>query len=121
MRPTTGSIFVRAFLGQVNVRASTTVDRERLRDEYNKFKERTNIGARGGGGGACSPRSAGRGRTTGARPAFTHPPPPGFIVFPIIWIVWNQLCCAFLPFFFCLLESNCQFTIGLEGKHHVLN
>ena len=44
LRPTTGSVFVRAFLGQVNVRAATSKDREKLRDEYNKFKDRTNMG-----------------------------------------------------------------------------
>ena len=57
LRPATGSLFVRAFLGQVNVRAATTKDRAKLRDEYNKFKDRTNLGACGrvgacGGGGA---------------------------------------------------------------------
>ena len=38
-------MFVRAFLGQVNVRAGSSKDREMLRDEYNKFKDRTNVGA----------------------------------------------------------------------------
>ena len=45
LRPATGSLFVRAFLGQVNVRAATVKDRAKLRDEYNKFKDRTNLGA----------------------------------------------------------------------------
>lgn len=57
LRPATGSIFVRAFLGQVNVRASTTKDRAKLRDEYNKFKDRTNLGEcrrRNGQGNACT-------------------------------------------------------------------
>lgn len=44
IRPATGSIFVRLFLGQVNVKASSARDRASLRDEYNKFKDRTNIG-----------------------------------------------------------------------------
>ena len=44
VRPSTGSIFVRAFLGQVNVKAWNSADRSKLRDEYNKFKDRTNIG-----------------------------------------------------------------------------
>ena len=44
IRPSTGSYFVRAFLGQVNVKASSAHDRLKLRDEYNKFKDRTNIG-----------------------------------------------------------------------------
>ena len=42
--PSTGSFFVRAFLGQVNVKASSGRDRSALRDEYNKFKDRTNLG-----------------------------------------------------------------------------
>jgi hypothetical protein len=44
VRPGTGSIFVRAFLGQVNVKAASGRDRAKLRDEYNKFKDRTNLG-----------------------------------------------------------------------------
>ena len=47
VRPSTGSIFVRAFLGQVNVKAWNGADRVKLRDEYNKFKDRTNVGERG--------------------------------------------------------------------------
>lgn len=42
--PSTGSVFVRLFLGQVNVLAVSPKDRATLRDEYNKFKDRTNIG-----------------------------------------------------------------------------
>ena len=42
--PSTGSLFVRAFLGQVNVKAASARDRTALRDEYNKFKDRTNVG-----------------------------------------------------------------------------
>lgn len=41
--PSTGSLFVRFFLGRVNVRVMHEVDRTRLRDEYNKFKDRTNL------------------------------------------------------------------------------
>jgi len=42
--PSTGSSFVRFWLGQVNVKAATAKDRMALRDEYEKFKERTNYG-----------------------------------------------------------------------------
>jgi hypothetical protein len=42
--PSTGSFFVRLWLGQVNVRAASVRDRVALRDEYEKFKERTNLG-----------------------------------------------------------------------------
>lgn len=44
VRPNTGSVFVRLFLGQVNVKALFTRDRTLLRDEYEKFKARTNYG-----------------------------------------------------------------------------
>ena len=44
MQPATGSFFVRLFLGQVNVKVASPRDRETLRDEYNKFKDRTNLG-----------------------------------------------------------------------------
>ncbi len=43
MEPRTGSLFVRLFLGRVNVKAALQRDRMRLRDEYDKFKRRTNI------------------------------------------------------------------------------
>lgn len=42
--PSTGSSFVRFWLGQVNVKAATAKDKLALRDEYEKFKERTNYG-----------------------------------------------------------------------------
>ena len=44
VQPATGSFFVRLFLGQVNVKVPSPADRETLRDEYNKFKDRTNVG-----------------------------------------------------------------------------
>ena len=44
VQPATGSFFVRLFLGQVNVKVASPRDRETLRDEYNKFKDRTNLG-----------------------------------------------------------------------------
>jgi hypothetical protein len=40
----TGSLFVRLFLGQVNVKVFSKADREVLRAEYEKFKDRTNWG-----------------------------------------------------------------------------
>lgn len=43
VQPDTGSLFVRMFLGQVNVKVSSPKDRNTLRDEYGKFKDRTNI------------------------------------------------------------------------------
>jgi hypothetical protein len=43
LKPMTGSLVVRLFLGHVNVRVHTRADRSTLRDEYNKFKDRTNI------------------------------------------------------------------------------
>jgi hypothetical protein len=36
--PTTGSLFVRLFLGQVNVKQYRESDRFRLKQEYQKFK-----------------------------------------------------------------------------------
>ena len=45
VRPETGSFFVRLFLGKVNVKVASKKDREVLRDEYNPFKDRTNLGA----------------------------------------------------------------------------
>lgn len=45
VRPATGSLFVRLFLGRVNVRATLKRDKECLRDEYNKFRYRTNWSA----------------------------------------------------------------------------
>ena len=44
IKPSTGSIFVRLFLGKVNVRATSRTDRAKLRDEYEKFRFRTNFG-----------------------------------------------------------------------------
>lgn len=44
IKPDTGSLFVRFFLGQVNVKVSSSKDAARLRDEYEKFKDRTNLG-----------------------------------------------------------------------------
>jgi hypothetical protein len=41
--PFTGSLFVRLFLGSVNVRVLHTSDKQKLKEEYNKFKERTNL------------------------------------------------------------------------------
>lgn len=49
VQPATGSFFVRLFLGQVNVKVASPRDRETLRDEYNKFKDRTNLGVIGAG------------------------------------------------------------------------
>lgn len=43
VQPDTGSLFVRMFLGQVNVKVSSPKDRNTLKDEYGKFKDRTNI------------------------------------------------------------------------------
>ncbi len=40
--PKTGSLFVRLFLGRVNVRVLQKKDQTKLRDEYNKFKDRAN-------------------------------------------------------------------------------
>ncbi len=42
--PSTGSLFVRLFLGQVNVRVASSKEKEVLRDEYEKFRFRTNFG-----------------------------------------------------------------------------
>jgi hypothetical protein len=42
--PATGSLFVRLFLGQVNVREASSIDQKLLRDEYEKFRTRTNFG-----------------------------------------------------------------------------
>lgn len=42
--PATGSLFVRLFLGQVNVREASSADRSLLREEYEKFRVRTNFG-----------------------------------------------------------------------------
>lgn len=47
MLPSTGSLFMRFFLGRVNVRLPLKRDKEKFRDEYNKFKSRTNVGAWG--------------------------------------------------------------------------
>ncbi|RYG54401.1 hypothetical protein EON66_07175 [archaeon] len=44
IKPATGSAFVKIFLGQVNVKVSSQKDKETLRDEYNKFKDITNLG-----------------------------------------------------------------------------
>lgn len=44
IQPLTGSIFVRLFLGQVNVREASSVDRAKLREEYEKFRFRTSFG-----------------------------------------------------------------------------
>jgi TMPIT-like protein len=38
------SNFVRLFLGRVNVKVASPKDRELLRDEYNRFKDKTNVG-----------------------------------------------------------------------------
>jgi hypothetical protein len=65
LRPTTGSVFVRLFLGQVNVRAATGKDRSKLRDEYNKFKDRTNMGERQRAGWLAG-REGSAGRTSGS-------------------------------------------------------
>jgi hypothetical protein len=43
IRPETRSLFSRLFLGRVNVKVWSVRERERLRDEYNKFKLRTTI------------------------------------------------------------------------------
>ena len=43
IRPLTGSIFLRFFLGRVNVRVFNDADRKTLRYEYHKFKDRTTI------------------------------------------------------------------------------
>jgi len=42
VRPETRSFFSRIMLGRVNVKCFSAPERERLRDEYNKFKLRTN-------------------------------------------------------------------------------
>jgi hypothetical protein len=44
IKPDTGSLFVRLFLGQVNVRVASTEDRRTLKAEYEKFRYRTNFG-----------------------------------------------------------------------------
>ena len=44
IKPDTGSLFVRLFLGKVNVRVAGMEDRHTLRDEYEKFRFRTNFG-----------------------------------------------------------------------------
>ena len=44
IQPTTGSLFVRLFLGKVNVREASTGDCEALRSEYEKFRFRTSFG-----------------------------------------------------------------------------
>jgi hypothetical protein len=44
VQPTTGSLFVRLFLGKVNVREGSSDDREILRSEYEKFRFRTSFG-----------------------------------------------------------------------------
>ena len=41
--PETRSFFCRLMLGRVNLKVWTTAERDRLRDEYHKFKFRTNI------------------------------------------------------------------------------
>lgn len=38
------SLFLRFFMGQVNVRSASKDDRRKLREEYEKFKDRTNYG-----------------------------------------------------------------------------
>lgn len=43
VKPTTGSMFIRLFMGRVNVRVASSRERKQLRDEYDKFKDRTNI------------------------------------------------------------------------------
>ncbi|KAA0158654.1 hypothetical protein FNF31_05301 [Cafeteria roenbergensis] len=43
LRPVTGSLFIRLFLGSVNVKVSHEEDRKKLKEEYNKFKSRTNL------------------------------------------------------------------------------
>ncbi len=41
--PETRSLFSRMILGRVNLKQWTTTEKDRLRDEYNKFKRRTNL------------------------------------------------------------------------------
>lgn len=43
IRPLTGSLFLRFFLGRVNVRVFNDAERKTLRHEYHKFKDRTTI------------------------------------------------------------------------------
>ena len=43
VQPQTGSLFVRLFLGRVNVRVQSKKDQLKLRDEFNKFKDRANL------------------------------------------------------------------------------
>ena len=43
IRPLTGSLFLRFFLGRVNVRIFNDSERNKLRFEYHKFKDRTTI------------------------------------------------------------------------------
>ena len=43
IKPETGSIFVRLFLGRVDVRVPHQNAKEVLRDEYDKFRDRTNF------------------------------------------------------------------------------
>lgn len=52
LRPVTGSLFIRLFLGSVNVKVSHEEDRKKLKEEYNKFKSRTNFREPGGAGEA---------------------------------------------------------------------
>jgi hypothetical protein len=43
IRPMTGSLFLRFFLGRVNVRLFNESDLKKLRTEYHKFKDRTTV------------------------------------------------------------------------------
>lgn len=43
IRPATGSLYLRLFLGRVNLRSFQRADRTKLKDEYNKFKDRTTV------------------------------------------------------------------------------
>lgn len=43
IRPQTGSLFVRLWLGHVNVKEHTKGDKLKLRNEYDKFKDKTNM------------------------------------------------------------------------------
>lgn len=43
LKPVTGSLFIRLFLGSVNVKVLHEADRRKLKDEHDKFKSRTNL------------------------------------------------------------------------------
>lgn len=45
IKPTTGSYFVHLFLGEVNVRVPSKADADTLREEYERFKDKTNWGS----------------------------------------------------------------------------